>query len=100
MQAPLTRTCRTCGAVLLPRQRRYCSRACNDYGTMSHSRVADPTPLQIAIRSAQIRATWDDETRRRRAGAGNNPEVVIQAFCRDSRSEVFEHDGNNDSTAG
>jgi len=49
--------------------RKFCGAACRIVGTVSTRRRnhPDPTPSQIAERSAKIRATWDEATEARHA---------------------------------
>lgn len=59
-----------------------------------NARSPDPTPMDIARRSALIRSNWDDDTRKRRAGVGHDDQPVVAAivYCESSSVSVFKPD--------
>lgn len=85
--------CLHCGKALRPYGNKYCSRSCALHRPHPPvvERVPDPTPLEIAIRSAQVRRTWSEDTRRERAGALYQTPCLVQAVHSNPRGEYY-HD--------
>jgi predicted nucleic acid-binding Zn ribbon protein len=84
--------CVHCGKALGKYANKYCSRACGLHRVPQRDRVRDPTPLEIAIRSAQIRRTWSERVRRERAVIAYQTPCTIPFLTSDFRTGEYHHD--------